>query len=146
MTWTHLQGYLNNCLWLNCLLKSTNKTWIHWEHFSIRIMFKLPIDEIRDQGWGHFLRISLILATWRYEESLMIITINRRQGCYGVNFSDSFDSASVPFLALQTPRRYIKERLKQTMTKPNHNFLNIWEHSFVSWWRCLDPMRWQVSC
>ena len=46
------------------------------------------------------------------------------------------------------PRRYIKERANQTMTKPNCNLFNIWEHSLVSWCSCscLLPMRWQISC
>ena len=30
------------------------------------------------------------------------------------------------------PRRYIKEILKQTRTKPSHNLFDIWEHSSVS--------------
>ena len=51
------------------------------------------------------------------------------------------------FLLSWTSRRYIKERVKQTMTEPNCNLLEIWEHSPFSWWSCscLHPMRWQIS-
>ena len=43
-------------------------------------------------------------------------------------------------------RRYIKERAN--LKWPNHNLLNIGEHSLVSWCSCscLHPIRWQISC
>ena len=42
----------------------------------------------------------------------------------------------------------MKDRANQTLTKPNCNFFNIWEHSLNSWCSCscLHPMRWQISC
>ena len=53
---------------------------------------------------------------------------------------------SLPPTILQS-RRYIKEKLKQTITTPNHNLFIIWEYTLVGWCscRCLHPMRWQIS-
>ena len=45
------------------------------------------------------------------------------------------------------PRRYIKERVNQTRTKPSCNLFNIWDRSSFSWysWIGLHPMRWMIS-
>ena len=50
-------------------------------------------------------------------------------------------------IILLKARRYIKERVKQTMTKPSCNLFDIWEHSLFNWCSCccLHPMRGLIS-